>query len=224
VRRNEGLGDARDERLRESFASIAEIAGSGTGCPPAERLWDSARGRLSRRETEEVVLHLGECSACAAAWRLARELGVERDRGRVLASSVAWLRGSWVPIATAAALLVVAAGVVIQQRFTRERPAEYRATTYACAVSLVPQGEPLPRGRCVLRWSACPQGSTYDVRVTTENLEIVARARELDQPEFVVPEESLRSVPTAGRILWQVTAHLSDGGVTESPSYMAEVR
>jgi hypothetical protein len=103
-------------------------------------------------------------------------------------------------------------------------PAEFREPAYACGGSLIPDGEPLPRRRFVLRWSTCPEGTTYDIRVTTEDLEPIARALALDRPEFIVPESALASVPGGGRILWQVTAHLPGGGVSESRSNVTDVR
>jgi hypothetical protein len=225
VGRTAGLDDARGERLRGALASIAAEAGGGERCPSADRLWDSAGRRLSRGPNEEVILHLGECGACASAWRLARDLGAAEAAGSAAARPAVWPRRAWIPLATAAALGLLVVGLATRQRLLfGERPAEYREPTAACAASLLPQAEPLRRGSCLLRWSACPEGTTYDVRVSTEDLELVVRARELDRPEFVVPGEALSAVPDGGRIIWQVTAHLPDGGVSESASYRNEVR
>lgn len=222
----------RREDHVEDPRGLNGFAGSTPGPEQAAASREVARGiqdcleHLVRARRVAVTLYLEGCSVPESAGLLRwSEKKTENLVYRGLAGPVGWWRRPWVPIATAAAVLIVAAGLVIQQRYlTRQQRAEYRAPVHTCAASLVPEGQPLPRGDCVLRWSACPDGTAYDVRVTTEDLEIVARARELSLAEFVVPEESLRSVPSGGRILWQVTAHLPDGGVSESPGYSVEVR
>jgi len=60
--------------LRHALSSVAEIAGDGSACPRADRLWDSACGTLVQAEDEPLILHLGECTGCAAVWRFGRML------------------------------------------------------------------------------------------------------------------------------------------------------
>ena len=73
--------DPRLEKLRTRLARVAEVAVDGRECPAPDTLWESARERLDRRTNEIVVMHIGVCGACAAAWRTAS--GVSRVRARL---------------------------------------------------------------------------------------------------------------------------------------------
>ncbi len=214
-----------DSRLRAALAGVAEVAGTGASCPPAARLWESVRGRCDRRRLEAVILHIGECAACAAAWRLARDLRRDETGATVLAKPARWFRRTWVQAAAFAAALIVAVGLAVQLRTAHREPvSEFRGQEGDWIQPLVPSGRPLPRGRCLLRWTPGPTHTIYDVRVTTEDLRAVARSLGRDRAEFLVPPESLNGMPSGARIVWQVTAHLPDGGKADSRSFIAEIR
>jgi len=216
---------ADDVRLRAAFASVAEVAGAGESCPSADALWEAVAGRCDRARLEAVILHLGECGACATAWRLARELREGGAEARVLPGPSRWYRRTWVQVAAAAAALVVAAGLAVQLRTSSPRgPAEFRGQDGDWIQPLVPESRELPRERCVLRWTPGPRGTVYDVRVVTDDLAPVARGRGSEAAEFLVPPGSLEPVPPGGRIVWQVTAHLPDGGKVDSRSFTNSVR
>ncbi len=215
----------RDPRLRAAFTSGAEVAGTGASCPPADALWESAAGRSDNREREAVILHLGECSACAAAWRLARDLRRDDSDAAVLAGPDRWFRRTWVQAAALAAALIVAAGLAVQLRTASREPAsEFRGEEGDWIQSLVPAGRPLPRERCLLSWTPGPAHTIYDVRVTTEDLRPVARSLGRDRAEFLVPSETLKGMPPGARIVWQVTAHLPDGVKVDSRSFIVGLR
>ncbi|HVN75725.1 MAG TPA: hypothetical protein VMT19_05360 [Thermoanaerobaculaceae bacterium] len=214
-----------DARLRAAFAAVAQTAGTGAACPPPDVVWESAAGRCGRRRLEAVVLHMGECGACAAAWRLARELQRAEGSGRVLTGPPRWFRRTWVQVAAAAAALVVAAGLALQLRSVhREGAAEFRGQEGDWIASLVPEAEALPRGRCVLRWTPGPKGTVFDIRVATEDLTPVARSIGESRAEFLVPPDALSRVPSGARIVWQVTAHLPDGSKADSRSFTTAIR
>ena len=84
-------------------------------------------------------------------------------------------------------------------------------------------GETLPREAFLLRWNPGPEGSTYDVRVTTEELDLLAQGRRLDRAEFLVPAEALRDLPSGTHVYWQVNAHLPGGRRVDSDSFLAVV-
>jgi hypothetical protein len=217
------IEDARNPGLRDAFASMAEVAGEGEDCPRSEDLWESARGRLGRREQEGVILHLGECTACATAWRLARDLQEGETPAVLRVAPARWFSRAWVPLA-AAAVIVAAIGLTVQFRSPeREAASAYRAQERDWIRPLAVEG-PLPRDRCLLRWTPGPAGTVYEVRVTTEDLEPVARGRGLDQAEYLVPPTALDRVPRGGKILWQVTAHLPDDSRVDSRSFTYEVQ
>jgi hypothetical protein len=89
--------------------------------------------------------------------------------------------------------------------------------------SAVDEGTPLAREQCVLRWSAGPEGTHYDVRVMTAKLEPLVKREGIERPQFVVPEEALEGVSSGQRILWHVTARLPDGRRVESDTFFAEI-
>jgi len=219
------LDDARVARLREAFASAAEVAGRGERCPPHEDLWGSVRGELGRRETERLVMHLGECAACATAWRLARDLRSDEPRGAVVAGSAIRFRLHWVRVAAAAAVVVAIVAVGVRLWAPGRGPAvEFRSGEGDWIEPLLREGEALPRGHCLLRWTPGPEGTAYRVRVTTEDLEPIASGRGIRVAEFLVPAQELDPVPTGARIVWQVTAHLPDGTKANSRSFTSEIR
>jgi hypothetical protein len=219
------IPSAADDKLRAAFASVAEVAGAEAACPTVDVLWDSAAERCDRRQLESVILHMGECTACAAAWRLARELRRDQAGARVLAGPAQWFRRSWVQVAALAAVLVFAAGVAVQLRTaSRDVASEFRGQEGDWIRSLVPEGKVLTRERCLLRWTPGPVHTVYDVRVTTEDLVPLARIRGSERPEFLVPSASLGRVPSGARIVWQVTARLPDARITDSSSFVNEVR
>ena len=121
-------------------------------------------------------------------------------------------RGRWLPLAAAAALVIGVVGLGIY--FVPDRPRSgptYRADEGDWIRPAFPSDQLLPRGLCTLRWTLGPEGTTYDVVVTTQDLDPLARGWRLETPEFTVSAELLRDLPAAARIHWRVTAYLLDG-------------
>jgi hypothetical protein len=217
-------GEIGDDQLREAFALSDSLRGPREACPSPERLWESAREDLGAGENEIVVRHLATCAACAAAWRVARDLagGDAAAAAPVIARRRAGWR-EWMPLA-AAAMLIVVAGIALQYVDLRPTsPPAYRAEE---ALSIRPSSEslrPMPRDRFLLRWSAGPAGTSYDVRVIARGRPPLARGVRLTQPEFQVPAAAFDSIPARTKILWQVTAYLPDGRVSDSATFIAEL-
>jgi hypothetical protein len=214
----------KDERLRQALDRVAEVAGNGEACPPSERLVLSGRGELETKEEVQVILHLARCTACATGWKIAREVAAggaplsfpARDRPIVT-------RG-WFRVAAAAAVAVVAVGLgVVFLTPERELAPVYRTQEGRWLSSDVDEEKPLPRGAFVLRWTAGPEGTLYDVRVLSEELEPIASAKGLDRTEYQVPEEALAELASGSRVLWQVTAILPDAQRVESETFFAVV-
>jgi hypothetical protein len=205
---------------RTAFAASADAVRGGENCPTAERLWESAEGKLSGRDAEGIILHLGECGSCAAAWRLARELAppvvTTTQPGAVPGLSI-W---RWLPAAALVSLTLFAALGILQLPDWPGHESSYRATQKEW-LRPAPQVErPLARDRAVLAWSAGPPGTTYELRVTTEALDVVYTDRHLERPEATVPSGALDAIPDQGKILWQVTAHLPDGTEVDSRTFI----
>jgi len=192
-----------DERLRQALERAAEVAGSGEECPPAEQIVLSGRGELGTEEDVRVILHLARCTACGTGWKIAREvaaggapLSFPAGRDRPIVT-----RG-WFRLAAAAAVVVVAVGLgVVFLTPEHELAPVYRTQEGRWLSSGVDESKPLARGAFVLRWTAGPEGTLYDVRVLSEKLEPVASSTGLERPEFQVPEEALAELESGSRVL-----------------------
>lgn len=207
------MSDHDDRKLRQAAAAAGHIAGDGSACPDAGTLHDSAGGRLSTEEQEQVILHLSECGACSSAWRVARELTAAPSRSRAPLYA----------LATAAAVILAAAlGLWLAGRGGEPVPPTYRTQESRWIQSEL-DGAALPRGAFTLRWTAGPEGSSYDLTVTRVDLERVHRARELHAAAFTIPAADLEGIPSGTRLLWQVTVRLPDGATEVSTTFVTTV-
>jgi hypothetical protein len=216
--------DAGRESLREAFQSDAEILNDGERCPPTERIWRSAEGELDRPQNESLLRHLGECGACAASWRLARDLSESSGKKRAPVAAGRGSRFGDLPMLAMAAALVLA--VALGSQLFGPRRTEAPAFRNQQAEWLTPVGEDggsLPRGQFLLRWAEGPEGSTYDIRVTTEDLDLLATGRRLEQAEYQVPADALEDLPGGAAVYWQVTAHLPGGRSIDSDSFLTRI-
>ena len=215
----ERFGDAQ---IRARLAAAAAAAGD---CPPPEQLVLSGRGELPPGDEHEVVLHIAGCTACAAAWRIAREVaGEQASTVRPFTKKKLPAR-PWVGLAAAAALLVliVGGGRLIFDPEETTAPV-YREQEDEILRSLLPEDRPMPREECVLRWAPAADGAIYDVLVTNERMDTLARGTGLDDTEFRVPREALEEIDSGARLFWQVSAHLPDGRRIESPTFIVSLQ
>lgn len=213
-----------ETRLREAFAELTGIRGEGRDCPAPEKLWRSGRAELEPAENEAVILHVADCSACAAAWRVSQDMAEESLRSRSVTPSRSTVRARWLPLAAAAAAMLAIVSLAVFTVYEKEsRPPVYRAQEGEWLQPAIPDGGPLPGDRFNLRWAAGPEGTTYEVLVTTEDLETIVRARRLDRPEFQVPGSMLARFAEGTKLFWQVSAHLPDGRTVDSRSFVVEL-
>jgi len=228
-----GMDPVEVARLREAFA-----AGTGRpapeACPAPGRLWEAAAGDLPADELRTVVDHLAECPDCSEEWRLAlavREETEERVRHPepAAAPSARWSAlprtvRQWAAAAAVAVIGLGLAGVWWSQQQGPDGPAVYRDAEDVAIESLLPEGEPLSREEPVLHWSAGPEGSTYDVLVSTEDTaDFVAEATGLAEPEYRLPDEALESLPSGATIFWQVEATTPEGGRIASVTFVTKI-
>jgi hypothetical protein len=214
-----------DQRIKEAYSRFSDLAGEGEHCPDPGLLWSSATGELDPEETAEVMIHVGECAPCGMAWRIARDL---EDAPAEVAAEAPARRSrlrTWVPLlAAAAALVVVAGGLWTQFRKMADAPPPVLRTQQVERVeSLLDESVPLPRTLAVLRWSAGEVEARFNILVTDETGETIARGYDLEAAEFTVPVESLDGVESGGRILWQVTAQVADGRTIRSDTFIAVI-
>jgi hypothetical protein len=213
-----------DERLREALREVVEVAGDGGGCPDTDRLVASGRGELEPRDERDVLLHIGRCTACAAAWRIARDVAAPAEPLRFSVRTRSSVPQRWYRLAAAAVLCAAAVGLGVIYWPSGKAPVPiYRAPEGQSLRSTVDADEPLPREHFVLRWTAGPEGTFYDLRVLGARLEPLVRVEGLDRPEYTVRAEALEQLPAGTRVLWQVTAHLPDGQRIESETFFAVI-
>jgi hypothetical protein len=202
------------ERLRAAFAARADVP-SAEECPDAERLWRAVKRDLPAEDRRALVAHTAACPSCAAAWRIARELG-PRPAARMPPTR------SWAPLA-AAAVVVLGLGIALLVARGPGRAPQYRESATITILSLTAEDVPLPRTRCVLRWTPAPEGSRYDLRVTTEALHVVHEAQDLTSAEHLVPEVALAQLPAGTRLLWQVDVKLPQGETLQSQTFVSRI-
>jgi hypothetical protein len=210
--------DDADERLRAAFQARRTAATTPEGCPAAADLWSAVRGELPLERRRTLVDHTSACGACAEAWRLAMDLSRELP-----SASRPWHK-SFAPLAAAAVLVLALAGGV--WLFWAPRPVEapgFRGGEAPVIRSLLREDAALPRSDFRLRWSPGPDGSRYDVRVTTESLQVLAGGQRLAEPSFLVPESALAPLPKDSRILWRVEAVLPGGERAASATFVTRL-
>ena len=210
------------DNLRRAFRDRRTRAGLEEACPDRESIWSAARGEAPRQETVEIVKHTGRCAACADSWRLAAALGAGEPGEATRPGAV---RRRWLPItAAAAAMLVVAVGlgVVLLQR-PDDSATPFRSDPEQAIRSLVPEDRPLPRSEFLLRWSPGPEGTIYRVDLSIESGPLPSPPP-LDEPQYLVPAESLAAVPAGGRVFWRVRASFPDGSEQASIGFFNVVQ
>jgi hypothetical protein len=215
--------DPQLARLRAAFAT-PDPAASSSGCPAPETLWAAVRGELAPQPLRELLDHVALCAACAEDWRLAVELNRQQAAetatapGKVLPGRF----GRWRPLAAAAAL---AAALLISVTVWRaeapsQAPPVFREASHASIHSLLPNGQALARQDAVLRWTPEAGATSYDVRVSTEDvLQTVASAKGATATELRIPASALANLPPGTKLLWQVDALLPDGRRESSPTF-----
>ena len=215
--------DRSDARLGEAFRALAETSRSEVSDELRERIWLAVSGELPATERRELVDRTASDEGCAEAWRVANELwqGLQALQGGTVAPASAprW-KSPW--LAAAAALLVsTAVGVV----WLLNGPSgdEFRAAPDYVVESLVPADMPLPREAFRLRWTPGPTGSRYQIRVTTDDLQLLAMPVDLTAAETVLDPAVLANVPAGATVLWQVDVLLPTGQRITSPTFLTRV-
>lgn len=216
-------------RWREAFAGLSERAAPGPACPEPDRLWAAATAEAPVAERQEIIAHMATCASCAGAFRLALGLSHEQRGGAPEAellpfSSRPWFRRT-APLAALAAALLLA---VLVPAWWRGRPAPpYRdaETTKTMEIrSQIVEGAVLPRHHAVLRWSAGPPGSRYEVRLLTREAREVAVETDLEAPSYRIPPAALAGIPTNTILYWQVKTRRPEGTIGVSKTFSVRLR
>jgi hypothetical protein len=211
-----------DEALRKAFQALGETAREETSPADLDLVWRAVSGELPAPERRQLVERLATEPALAESWRVADELWRAAPASNRATTRQAWfLAPSW--LAAAAVLVIgIAAGLVYQRSApsdnTLRSSEEYRIE------SLVPREASLPRDAFRLRWTAGPAGSRYAVRVTTEDLRVLATASDLAVPELGVESAQLSSVTSGARVFWQVDVTLPGGERVSSQTFVVQLQ
>jgi hypothetical protein len=214
-----------DERLRAAFQGLDDANRRECSSDDIDRVWRTLDGTLGGEERRELIDRLATDPALAEAWRAAHELhaasGANVNAGAATQRPVTGWRRGW--LAAAAVLLAAVSGVLV---FQRVQPADetFRNVEGYSVESLIGLDAILPRNEFRLRWTPGPPDTRYQVRVTTEDLQVLTSAADLPAPEYVVSEETLASVPSGNRVLWQVDARLPGGERLSSATFTTRVQ
>ena len=217
---------ARDERLALAFRALAD-ASESEDVPEEllERIWLAVSGALPPEERREIVERTVTDPACAEAWRIASELwrtsqSSAADEADVPSAPAARWDRRWL---AAAAVLLLGTTIGVISLLNRSPGDQFRASSGFVVESLLPAEAALPRAAFRLRWTPGPEGSRYQVRVTTEDLRVLTTAEDLTEAAFAVDPAVLAGVPAGAPVLWQVDASLPGGERLTSPTFVTRV-
>ncbi|HEX5718477.1 MAG TPA: hypothetical protein VF179_20105, partial [Thermoanaerobaculia bacterium] len=107
-------------------------------------------------------------------------------------------------------------GVYVRQTQKPVVTAEYRGEETEIR-SLA--GETRPRQAFALSWTPVEGAESYDLLVTTAELDTVADPKGLTTTQYQVPAGALADLPAAAQLHWRVTAVFPDGERKQSPTF-----
>lgn len=209
------MKDEEVSRLRAAFAAPVSGPWSAGACPDPDRIWEAVRGELPPEEIRDIVDHVAVCASCAEDWRIAKEF--EKESQAVVHPFPVPRFQPWIAAAAAALVLTVGGVAVFRQA---PKPAEYRGGETAVE-ALVPPDAVLPRQSFVLAWKPVPGAESYDLLVSTGELDTIASPKGLTTTEYQVPADALANLPAATPIHWMVTAVFPDGRREPSQTFRA---
>ncbi len=213
------MKDDEVSRLRAAFTAPTSEAPDPGACPEPDRIWEAVRGELPPEEIREIVDHVALCASCAEDWRVAmefeKEAQAEEERKATVYSFPARRHQPW--IAAAAALVMTVTAIYVYQD---RKPVIYRGGEPTIE-ALVPPGAALPRQSFVLAWKPVPGAESYDLLVSTGELDTVVSPKELTTTSHQVPVDALAGFPAATQLHWSVTAVFPDGRREQSETFRA---
>ena len=217
--------DARgaDQRLAGAFRAAGDIPGTEVSEDLRDRIWLAVSGALPPEERRELIERTATDPGSAEAWRIAHELWLasEASAAREAAAVMSRRAGRWMlPWLAAAAALLLATAIGVASLLNRPAGEQFRAPRGYTVESLVAPGTALPAGGFRLRWTPGPAGSRYQVRVTTEDLQVLTTAADLTLPEFVVDPAILSRLPSGADVFWQLDVALPNGERITSPTFV----
>jgi hypothetical protein len=213
---------ASDTRLRQAFEALADVPGPEVSDELRDRIWLAVSGELSPDERRDLIDRTASNAACAQAWRVAHALWEASQAGSrwTHRRGVRW-PSPWLVSAAAALVAITVGGMSLIDWVPAD---QFRASPGLVVSSLIQAETPLPRDAFQLRWTPGPEGSRYQVRVTTEDLQVLVTAADLTVAEFIVGPATLAPLADGRTVLWQVDVLLPEGGRITSPTFIARVQ
>jgi hypothetical protein len=211
-------------RLRRAFTALEDLPVPEISDDVRERIWLAVSGVLPPDERRELIERTALDPACAEAWRVAHEMWLASQESvapLITPAGTACWTSPWL---AAAAVLLFVTTLGIASLFNPPPADEYRTSPGYTVGSLVPDDMPLSRDAFRLRWTPGPAGSRYQVRVTTEDLRVLATAADLTVAELVVEPAVLASLPDGATVFWQVDVSLPTGERISSPAFAVRVQ
>ncbi len=216
------------KKLGRAWMALADrLEGERSGCLQSDEICDAVQGKLTPEQVRPMADHLAGCPACSEAWHLARLLARDSEvcytprphRSR-LAGWPAWA-------AAAAAAVILMAGLGIQQLTSPSDPeAVFRRVGTVQIHSRLSEEEALARHAFVLKWTRpdTQERVKYQLTVTTQTLDVIAEAADLEEPLYHVPQERLSDLPAGTLLHWQVKAASEDGSRYDSPTFLTRLK
>ena len=211
----------RNEALRDAYQSLAGSSSEACSADDLERVWQAVSGQSGAAERRALVERMATDRGLAEAWRVAAELWrLSGGQPAVAPAPPAWRR-LWPLAAAAVVTLAVTGSWFVMSRSPGDAVRDQPGVTIT---SLLAADAALPREMFRLRWTPAPAGSRYDVRVTTEDLRVIATANDVSEAELAIEPARFAGVLSGSRVLWQVDAVLPGGARVSSPTFVAVVR
>lgn len=210
-----------EQALARAFQGLADSAPGECSEADAALVWEAVHGDLDAAARRALVARLATEPALAEAWRLAHAFDVPATAGAAPLRARGWRAAPWLAAAAVAVLGLTATLLV-------PRPAGDGATTRAGGAetveSLLAADAVLTRDAFVLRWRPGPEGTRYQVRVTTIDLRVLATARDLERADYAVPAAALADLPAGAPVLWQVEATVPTSGRVVSETFVTRIQ
>jgi len=214
-------------RLRRWFAMRSGRGPENLPCPEPDALWAAVHKELPADEVSRIVDHLALCPDCAEDWRLAAHVGgqttVEALRAMPTREVAMHRKPHHFPKGLAAAmLLAAAASIPVTTWWVHRSETTVRSAQAYTIQAEIPAAETLPREEPVLRWTAGPPGTLYDVMVLDGYETIVSEWR-LETPELTLEESAIAALAVGTLLQWQVIATVPGGSKVESATFEVQL-
>jgi hypothetical protein len=205
-----------DEELRAAYLRLLDTRPARTACPAPEVLLATVEREGPETTRLHVLDHAAACAECLRDLELLRavtEAGGARQR---VPTSARWLAG--VPLALAAAALVVALSLNSSLRDSRRQPDTPRGEASPVALLTPADGGGAAASALAFTWHRVPVARRYTLEVVTTDGAVALRSETADTT--VTAAGALR----AGEYRWWVRAQTEDGAERRSATRLLRVR